>query len=104
MTRNNLFFKILFAIEIALLPMIIFSYLFLQEWCMGVFIAGLLLAKIWLHIFNDKTRLSSILIAGGNILVFATLLIMFMANGLIGIAIGVVALILVVFRLVELSF
>ena len=63
MTRNNLLFKILFAIELALLPMVIFSYLFLAPWAMGVFIAGVLLAKIWLHIFNDKTKSSVVIIS-----------------------------------------
>ena len=95
MTRNNLLFKILFAIELALLPMVIFSYLFLAPWAMGVFIAGVLLAKIWLHIFNDKTKSSVVIISIGNILVFAVLLIMLMAIGLIGIALGVAVIVLV---------
>lgn len=95
MTRNNLLFKILFAIELALLPMVIFAYLFLAPWAMGVFIAGVLLSKIWLHIFNDKTKSSIVILAIGDILVFSVLLIMFMALGLVNVAIGVVIIILV---------
>ena len=95
MTRNNLFFKILFAIELALLPMVIFAKLLLTDatWAMGVFVAGVLLAKIWLHIFNDKTKLSTIIISVGNILVFSVLLILFMATGFVNIALGVAVLI-----------
>lgn len=98
MTRNNLLFKILFAIELALLPMVIFAYLFLAKWAMGVFIGGLLLAKIWLHIFNDKTKSSTIIISVGNIIVFSVLLILFMATQLISVLLGVFVLILVVLQ------
>lgn len=98
MTRNNLFFKILFAIELALLPMVIFAYLFLAKWAMGVFIGGILLAKIWLHIFNDKTKSSTIIISIGNIIIFSVLLVLFMATELISVALGVVVLILVVLQ------
>ena len=98
MTSNNLLFKILFAIELALLPMVIFAYLFLAPWAMGVFIGGILLAKIWLHIFNYKTKASTIIISVGNVLVFAVLLILFMATNLISVALGVVVLILAVLQ------
>ena len=95
MTRNTLLFKILFTIELALLPMAIASYLFLAPWATSVFIAGLLLTKIWLHIFNDKTKLSEIIISIGNILMFTALLILFVANGLINVVLGVFVIILV---------
>jgi len=97
MTRNNLLFKILFAIELALLPMVIFAKLLLTNapWAMGVFVAGILLAKIWLHIFNDKTKSSTVIISIGNILVFAVLLILFMATGMVPIALGVIVLVLI---------
>ena len=104
MTRNNLLFKILFAIELALLPMVIFAYLFLAPWTMGVFIGGILLAKIWLHIFNDKTKLSTIIISIGNILVFSVLVILFMATNLINVALGVVVIILVVRKKKDVSY
>jgi len=96
MTRNNLLFKILFAIELALLPMVIFSNLFLADWAMGVFVAGVLLAKIWLHIFNDKTKASVTIISIGNILVFSVLLILFMARvEQFNIGLGIAVLILI---------
>ena len=89
MTKNNTFFKILFAIELALLPMVIFAEMFLPNWAIGLFIAGVLLAKIWMELFNDKTFLSSVVIAIGNVLVFGVLLIMFMATKEINIVLGV---------------
>lgn len=96
MTRNNLIFKILFAIELALLPMVIFSYLFLPGWSVCLFIAGVLLDKIWLHLFNDKTRASVAIISVGNILIFSVLLILFMATGFINMLLGIFALVFIV--------
>lgn len=97
MTRNDAFFKILFAIQIALLPMVIFAYLFLPGWSVAVFIAGVLMAKIWIGLFNDKTFMSVLLISISNILTFGVLLILFMINLEINIALGVIALILIIF-------
>jgi len=96
MTRNNVLFKILFAIELALLPMVVFAYLYLPTWSISLFVAGILLAKIWLHLFNDKTKASTVIIAVGNILVFSVLLILFMVANMISVVIGVVALSLIV--------
>lgn len=96
MTKNNTFFKILFAIELALLPMVIFAQLFLQEWTICLFIAGVLLAKIWIELFNDKTFQSIIIIAINNILTFAVLLILFMSLGKINLLLGIFALIFIV--------
>lgn len=97
MTRNDALYKVLFAIEIALLPMVIFAYLYLPEWSMGLFIAGILLAKIWLELFKDKINYSHIIIdAVGSILVFTTLLTFFMVIDLINVALGVVTLVLIV--------
>lgn len=96
MTKNNTFFKILFAIELALLPMVIFAQLFLPEWGIGLFVAGVLLAKIWMELFNDKTFLSAIIIAIGNVLVFAVLLILFMATKQINLVLGIFTLVFIV--------
>ena len=96
MTKNNTFFKILFAIEVALLPMVIFAQLFLPDWGVALFIAAILIAKIWLELFNDKTLLSEIVIAIGNVLVFSVLLILFMATKQINVALGVVALVFII--------
>ena len=45
MTRNNLLFKILFAIELALIPMVIFSHLYLPNWAMSLILGAIVVAK-----------------------------------------------------------
>ena len=42
MTRNDTFFKILFAIEIALLPLVMAAEIMMPAWSMGLFIVGIL--------------------------------------------------------------
>ena len=46
MTRNDTLFKILFAIEVALLPLTMAAYLLMPTWSVCVFIAAILIAKI----------------------------------------------------------
>lgn len=98
MTRNDTFFKILFAIEIALLPMAIFAYLYLPEWSMGLFVAGILLSKIWMELFKQKPNKSHTVIdAIGDVIVFTTLLSFFANRNIIHIALAVIVIVLVVF-------
>ncbi|MBE5741261.1 MAG: hypothetical protein E7351_01865 [Clostridiales bacterium] len=97
MTRNDYFFKILFAIEIALLPMVIFSYILLPSWTVGLFIAGVLVAKIWLELFKEKERFShAVIMAIGNILTISTLTILFTVYQYINIVLCVFVMIFVV--------
>ena len=96
MTKNNTFFKILFAIELALLPMVFFAQMFLPNWSMGLFVAGILVAKIWVELFKNKTLSNTVINAIGNIVVFSTLLIFFMSLGLINVVLGVFALVFIV--------
>lgn len=78
MTRNDTFFKILFAIEIALLPLSMASYLLMPKWTVGIFIAGILLAKIWIELFKNKDNKSHLIInAIGNVLTISSLVIFF---------------------------
>ena len=97
MTRNETFFKILFAISLALLPMTIFSYLFLPKWAISLFIAGLLLAKIWLELFKDKVKFShNLIISINSVAVFATLFILFAMSHVINTALAVVVIVAIV--------
>jgi len=74
MTRNDTFFKILFAIEIALLPLVMASYMLMPHWTVGLFIAGILIVKIWLELFKNKDdKVHKIIMLIGNILTVATL-------------------------------
>lgn len=96
MARNDTFLKILFAIEVALVPMVIFAYLFLPEWSMGIFVAGILLTKIWVELFKNKLNSTHvIMIAIGNIFIFTTLLIFFMVKGLVNIPLSIVVIVLI---------
>lgn len=97
MTRNETFFKILFAISLALLPMTIFSYLFMPQWAICLFVAGLLLAKIWLELFRDKSNFAhTIIIAINSVAVFTTLLILFAINGVISLPFAICLIVAVV--------
>ena len=96
MTRNDTFLKILFAIEVALVPMVIFAYLFLPEWSMGIFVAGILLTKICVELFKNKlNKTHVIMIAVGNIFIFTTLLIFFIVQNLINMPLAIVVIVLI---------
>lgn len=98
MTRNDIFYKVLFAISIALLPIVIFAYLFLPEWSISLIIAGILLCKIWIELFRDKTSLQHLIIDSvASILIFSTLLIFFAVIDMINLALAIVAIVLIVF-------
>ncbi|MFQ6752415.1 MAG: hypothetical protein ACLRFL_02475 [Clostridia bacterium] len=93
MTRNDLFYKVLFAIEIALLPIVIFAEMFIADWTMGLFIAAILACKIWREIFKDRASRSQHLIGCiASILVFTTLIVYFIILDVIGIVIGALAI------------
>ncbi len=96
MRKNNLFFRILFAIELALLPLVFFAWYFMPTWSMGIFIAGILLVKIWMELFKDKiSAVDTIINSVGNVVVYSTLIIFFMCINAINIALGVVSLVLI---------
>ena len=84
MTRNDTFYKILFAIEIALLPLVIAANLLLPMWTVSLFIVGILVAKIWMALFKDKeNRVHSIINSIGGALEISTLVIFFTSESLI---------------------
>lgn len=98
MTKNDLFFKILFAIELALLPMVIFAYLFLPLWAMGLILAGVLLAKIWMELYKDKLSFAHTIIDSvGSIIMFTTLLILFINAGFVNQTLAIADIILIFF-------
>ena len=96
MTKNDTFFKVLFAIEIALLPMVIFADKFLPKWSLSLFIAVIVLVKIWLELFKDKNSKTHIIIDSvGSLLVFGTLIIYFLITDLIALPLGIAVLVFV---------
>ena len=82
MTRNDTFFKILFAIEIALLPLVMAANIMMPAWSMGLFVAGILVARIWMELFKNKEDRIHILINSiGSVLTICSLVIFFAVKG-----------------------
>ena len=97
MTRNDTFFKILFAIEIALLPLAMAAYLMMPQWSVGIFVAGVLVTKIWMELFKNKDDFTHTIInAIGSAIAISTLVIFFAVKGYIGVVVCVLAVIAVV--------
>ena len=97
MTRNDLFFKILFAIEIAFLPLVMASYIMLPTWTVGLFVAVVLVSKIWMELFKNKEDRVHILINSiANALTISSLVIFFTIQGYINTALSVFVVILAV--------
>ena len=97
--KNNTLFKVLFAIEMALLPLTIFAYLFLPHWAVGLFVAGVLLCKIWREIFKDKFNKTEIIINSvASVITNTTLLAMFMVAGVVSKPVGIIAVIAIALK------
>lgn len=98
MTKNDIFFKILFAIEVALLPAVMASYIMIdQSWVVGMFIAGVLVVKIWMELFKNKEmRSHAIINAIGNVLTISSLVIFFTVYGYINLVLCVFVVIMAV--------
>lgn len=96
MTRNDRFFKILFAIQVALVPLIMAAYILMPKWTVGVFVGAALIVKIWLELFKNKEDLTHIrLLAVANLLTVASLVIFFAVYGYINVVLAVFIVILV---------
>ena len=76
MTRNDGFYKFLFALELALLPMVVFANLYWAKWTMGLIIGAVCICNVWREIFKDRTsRQHSLIGLFASVMVFAFLLI-----------------------------
>jgi len=90
--KKDMIFKLLFAIEIALLPLILGSYFIFPEWIMGVFIGVLLVVKLaMLLIKNPSDNKELYLEAIGNVIVIDFLLISYACLGFIPVVLTVLA-------------
>ena len=97
MTRNDTIFKILFAIEIALIPLTMAAYLLMPVWTIGVFVAGILVSKIWMELFKEKENKNhKIIMKIGNILTIAVLVVFFAVQGYVNLALAIVIAVLAV--------
>ena len=101
MTRNDTFYKILFAIELALIPLAMASYVFTKNtqtnWIVGIFIAAILIVKIWIELFKNKDSFTHLIInAIGNALTIISLVIFFTIYGFINLGVCIAISILAV--------
>ena len=97
MTRNDTFFKILFAIQLALLPLSMAIYFLTTPWVIGLVIAGVLIVKIWMELFKNKDdKNHNLILAISNALSISSLVIFFAAKGYISTALCVFVVLFVV--------
>lgn len=90
--KKDFLFKVLFAIEIAMLPLIIASKLLFPSWAMYIVITVLLLAKLAMIIIKNPAENTHIYLdAIGNSVVICFCLITFCCYGYINIALTAVA-------------
>lgn len=99
MTRNDTFFKILFTTELGLIPLTMAIYLLFPNarWIVGLLIAGILIAKIWIELFKNKeNRTHMILNAIANALMISSLVIFFTIYDYINVVMCVFVVILAI--------
>lgn len=106
MSRNDGFFKILFAIEVALIPMVIFAHMFLETWAMSLILGGIVVAKIWREIFKNKeSKQHSIISAIASVCEFGVLIIYFITEKLLLLPLAISAVVVIVlFNLLKVVF
>ena len=96
-TKNDNFFKLLFAIEMALLPLVICANLIMPVWAIPVIIGILIVVKFWRESFKEKSnRTHAVVNTISTITEFAVLFIFFMCKGLLNIPFSIVVLVLIV--------
>lgn len=97
MTRNDTFYKILFAIQLALIPLVLAAYYLMEDWTVGLFIAGSLVVKIWMELFRVKENFThKIISVVGNVLTLSTFIIFFTAKGYLNVALCVFAVLFLI--------
>ena len=106
MTKNDGFFKILFAIELALIPMVIFAHIYLPNWAMSLILGGIVVAKLWREIFRDKeSKPHTIISALASVCEFGILIIYFATEGLLLLPLAISAVVVIVlFNLLKVVF
>ena len=97
MNKNDRFFKILFAIQLAFIPLLFAMKLLLPEWAICLFVAGILVVKIWFELFKDKeSRMHYALNSVATVAVFSALTMLFYVQGSLNLALAIVVISLVV--------
>lgn len=106
MSRNDGFFKILFAIELALIPMVIFAHLFLETWAMSLILGGIAIAKVWREIFKEKDNKQHTIISSiATICEFGVIIVYLATEKLLMLPLAVTAVVvMVLFALLKVVF
>lgn len=95
--NKDLIYKILFAIEVALLPMLISAHILMPRACEIVFLTIIIVAKLCMILLKDQANHIHIYLdALGNVIVFGFTLMTFAFYGYLNIWLAVGASILVV--------
>ena len=99
MAKNDLLFKIICAIQVALLPVVIAFDLIstFPTWAITIAIVGVLLCKIWAEVFKDKHNfMHKILSSIATVATFATLLFFLANKGFIALWLAILTTVLIV--------
>ena len=98
MAKNDTFFKILFAIELALLPLIIYAHNFIDvTWGLPLFVVALFVCRVWVEIFKDRQNFKSQLINSiGAVITFAFVMIFYACTTDISTVIVVLSIVAIV--------
>lgn len=92
MTRNDTLYKIIFAIELALIPLVMFAYVMnaFPEWTMGIFVGAMLICRVWMEILTNRLDKSHTIInAISSATTISILVIFFACIDLISVALAV---------------
>lgn len=97
--KKDLLYKVLFAVEMALLPLVIFAYIYMPSWSVGLFVAGVLLCKIWRELFKDKYEKIQIVISSiSSVITNTVLLSVFMVAGALNKVVGIITIIVIALK------
>lgn len=105
-SKNDIVYKILFAIELALLPLVISAHILIKnEWGVSIFIGLIALVRVWLEFFKIKdNKIHEILSVIASIASAFTILIFFMIQGILARPLVILALIvLTMFNLMRVA-
>ena len=94
--KNDNFYKFLFALEMALLPIVLCANLIMPEWALPIVIGIICIVKFWRETFKDKSSRTHVVVSSiSSICEFALLFILFMCKGLINLPLSIVVLVLI---------
>lgn len=96
MNKENLF-KLMFALEIALLPMIISAKLMMPDWCIALFVGMIVVAKlVMIVVKNPANNMQLYLDAIGNVVVIVAGFIIFTCFGYVNLVMSILACVFIV--------